>query len=79
MGNIDAVAAVCAGRLVVRRAISRMCVSKSTIAVNVVLLILGAIAWIPIVLGLGALAAVACLTIWALVASLWLADVSPMG
>ncbi|ADK67402.1 hypothetical protein Olsu_0278 [Olsenella uli DSM 7084] len=56
-----------------------MCVSKSTIAVTVVLLILGAIAWIPIVLGLGALAAVACLTIWVLVASLWLADVSPMG
>ena len=66
-------------RLVVRRAISRMCVNKSTIAVNVVLLILGAIAWIPIVLGLGALVVVACLTIWALVASLWLADVSPMG
>lgn len=56
-----------------------MCVNKSTIAVNVVLLILGAIAWIPIVLGLGALVVVACLTIWALVASLWLADVSPMG
>ena len=56
-----------------------MCVSKSTIAVTVVLMILGAIAWIPIVVGLVALAVVACLTIWTLVASLWLADVSPMG
>ena len=77
LGGIDqAVAAVCADRPVVRRAISRVCVSRTTIVVTVVLLVLGSIAWIPIVLGLGILAIGVYLAIWALVASLWLADAS---
>lgn len=77
LGEIEqAVASVCADRPVVRKAISRVCVSRTAIAVAIVLLVLGAIAWIPLVLALGVLAVAVYLAIWALIASLWLADAS---
>lgn len=75
LGSVDeAVRAVCGSLPPFRRAVAEVRKSRASTVIAIVLLVLGAVVWVPVAFGLAATVMIVYLVLWMLVGCVWVLD-----